>query len=494
MNRLSRRAFLRTAGWATTGALLAGCATPASAPQSQAQAETGEAAAAAEPGMAGTLEIWVQAYTPTESMEQSPNNPIPHNMIQVLADEYMEMHPGATIEIIKKPANLDNHEFIVTQQAGGTIPHITWSHSFWIQDEIDKNWWVPLDPYFDQPNPYVEQGKPGSERWLDQFYEIPTEAKRAPDGKLYVVPIDLVTTFFFYNKTVFDKAGLKPPTTYGEWIEVQEALQDMSIIPNARIAWYQSQIGAMVYANKEDQINVDGGVASLEEVACAIQNGLYRATNPEYEEWLRLVKKLVPYLAPDWAAANADFGRKFLNQEVAVLEDGSWRFGLLRADPLVAFEWGSFYAPTVTEADSPFATGKPAPPIGGATAAQWAVATRAEKDGVLPLAIDFLRYVTAPQNAGRLISELGQFLPNIKGVDVNPDLKEPLRAITEGLGEAGMVTYPDKIGTEQREKISNIWSDFLLDQISEEEAQQQIDALMMEYAQGAIAQYGWQCQ
>jgi hypothetical protein len=85
-------------------------------------------------------------------------------------------------------------------------------------------------------------------------------------------------------------------------------------------------------------------------------------------------------------------------------------------------------------------------------------------------------------------------LPNIKGVDVNPDLAEPLRAITEGLGEAGMITYPDKIGTEQREKIDLIvWRNFLLGEITMEEAQQQIDELMLEYATGAISENSWTC-
>jgi hypothetical protein len=248
------------------------------------------------------------------------------------------------------------------------------------------------------------------------------------------------------------------------------------------VGWYNSQIGAMLYAKKDPQVNVDGGIATLEEVACAIETGLYRATDPEYAEWLGMVQKLITYVAPDWAAEGTDFNRKFLNKEVAVFEDGSWRFGQLKADPLVDFEWGSFYAPTITEEDSAFATGQSAPPIGGATAAQWAVATRAEKDGVLPLAIDFLRFVTAPENANRMISELGQFLPNIKGVDVNPDLKEPLRAITEGLGEAGMITYPDKIGTEQREKIETIvWRNLQLGEITVEEAQKQIDDLMIEH-------------
>lgn len=490
MNKLSRRAFLQSTGFAATGLLLAACAPTGQAPAAQPAA----GGAAAEAGAGGKIQIWVQAYTPTESMEKSPNNPIPHNMIEVLSKEYTEAHPGTEIEIIRKPANVADHEWIVTQQAGGTIPNIVWSHTFWIQDEIDKGWWVPLDPYFEQPNPYVAADQPGSKRWLDQFYEIPTEAKRLQDGKLYVVPIDLVTTFFFYNKALFEAAGVEPPTSYGQWIETQQKLQGSGVIPNGRIVWYRSQLGAMLYAKKEAAINKDGGVASLEEVACAMEKELYRATNPEFAEWMNFTKNLVQYIAPDWAVEGANFSQKFLNKEIAVLEDGSWRFGLLRADPLIDFEWGSFYAPTIMETDSAFATGKAAPPIGGATAAQWAVSSRTEKDGVLPLAIDFLRFATEPGNASRMIQELGQFLPNIKGVDVNPDLKEPLRAITEGLGEAGMVTYPDKIGTEQREKMDAVWNDYLLDQITQEEAQQQIDALMMEYANKAIADNGWKCE
>jgi len=186
-------------GMAVAGVALAACATPA-APATQ----ESDGGMDGGDGMTGNLQIWVQHYTPTESMEQGPNNPLPHNMIQVISDEYMEAHPGATVEIIRKPDNLASHEWIVTQQAGGTIPHIVWTHSFWVQDEIDKNWWIPLDPFFEQPNPYVGAGDPGSERWLDQFYEIPTEAKRGPDGKHYVVPTYLVPTFFFYIKNVFD--------------------------------------------------------------------------------------------------------------------------------------------------------------------------------------------------------------------------------------------------------------------------------------------------
>ena len=151
------------------------------------------------------------------------------------------------------------------------------------------------------------------------------------------------------------------------------------------------------------------------------------------------------------------------------------------------------FQPVITPEDSEFSTGQTAIPIGGPTAAQWSVATRAERDGVLATAVDVLRWYTAPQNGGRMIGELGSFLPNLKGSEVNPDLKEPLKAISEGLGEAAMFVYPDKIDTENREKMTPIWTDWKLDQITLEDAQQQLDTIMTEYAKAAIAKNGWTC-
>ena len=90
MKKLSRRSFLQSMGMAGAGVALAACTAPA-APADQ-EAEAGDMAGG--DGMTGNLQIWVQHYTPTESMEQGPNNPLPHNMIQVISDEYMDANPG----------------------------------------------------------------------------------------------------------------------------------------------------------------------------------------------------------------------------------------------------------------------------------------------------------------------------------------------------------------------------------------------------------------
>ena len=70
MNKLSRRSFLRSMGMAGAGVALAACAAPAApaAQETDGEMDGGD-------GMTGDLQIWVQHYTPTESMEQGPKQP-----------------------------------------------------------------------------------------------------------------------------------------------------------------------------------------------------------------------------------------------------------------------------------------------------------------------------------------------------------------------------------------------------------------------------------
>lgn len=488
----TRRQFLQLSAIAAAGVVLAAC-TPTAVPGT-AVPKAGETPKAGGTTFKGTLEMYVQTYTPTADMTWSENNPAPHKMAQTLADEYKAAHTEVTISLVNHPSSVADHEWIITGQAGGTIPHIVWTHRFWVDTEVDKGWWVPLDSYFAEADPYIASGQPGSAKWQDVFYDIPFATTVCPDGKHYIVPMDLVTTFFFYNKGMYAKAGITTaPQTWSQYMAALKALKDAGMIPLANLGWYTAQIGDMIYKKKYPEVAPKGGIVTMEQVACAIEKGIYRPTNPEYKAWLEFTKSIVPYLAPDWAASGTDFAKKFNNEEVATFEDGSWRFGLLRANPLLKFEWSTFYAPAIEASDTPSATGVKAIPVGGPSAAQWAVSTRAEKEGLVPLAVDVLRFYSAPQNGGRMISELGQFLPCLKGADVNPDLKEPLKAIAEGLGEASMFTYGDKYSTETGDLIAPIWADYELGVITEDDAVAKLDTIFADYAKTAIAKNNWKC-
>lgn len=456
-------------------------------------------AGAQESSFSGKIRMEAHDYTPSESMEKSANNPIPHDALQRMADAYIEMHPDVEIEFVRVPPGTDSRVWAVTQLTGGTAPEIVWTQSFDANRDVGKDWWTNLLPYMEEPNPYVAAGEPGSEQWIDQFFEGPTGAKFAPNGEMYVVPYDLVTTFFFYNKALFEQAGVEVPTTYAGLIDVTSKLKDAGIVPYNGMQWSQPQLGEMVIGAWADEIEPTGfaGAYTQKDISLAILDGVYDATKPEYKDWLRLRSDGVPYWSEQWAA-DADttkFDLQFTQGRLGIYEDGSWRFGLLNANEEIAFEWGSFFMPTLESGEgvgmSEYATGKDAPAIGGATANQFGVTNTAAKNGNVDLCVDWLRYITAPENASEIIGELGQFLPNIKGVEVNEELKGPLEAISSGVGEAGMISYADKLDAEAADNITTATNNYLLGRAELDPTAAEIQELLYAQAEKLADENGW---
>ncbi len=448
----------------------------------------------------GKIRMEAHDYSPSESMDKTPDNPIPHDALKKAADSYSEMYPDVEFEFLRVPPGTDARVWTVTQMEGGTIPEIAWSQSFDTNRDVGKDWWVALDDYMNAPNPYVDAGAPGSAKWIDQFFEGPTSAKFAPDGHIYVVPYDLVTTFFFYNKQHFTEAGVEPPTTYADFITLISTLDDAGKVPYNGMQWSRPQLGEMVLHSWKQEMTPTGlaGAYTQKDITLAILNGIYDATKPEYKDWLRLMKDSVPYWSEQWTLdqETVEPDRQFTQGQLAILEDGSWRFGLLNANDQLNFEWGSFFMPTLTQGDGPglsqFASGEPAPAIGGATANQFAITKTAVENNNIELCVDFLRYITAPPQASAIIGELGQFLPNIKEVDVNQDLAPALSAISSGVGEAGMIAYDDKLDAEAAQNITVHVNNYLLGDAELDETAQKIQEELMKQAQTLAEQNGWQ--
>ena len=129
----------------------------------------------------GLVTYW-GSWTPTQSMERTEDNPLPHNKVLDVLDGYMAEHPDVSIEWIRIPQGISSREWTIAQQTAGTIAHIVTYAHWHIKDDPDKGRWVELTPYFNQPNPYIAAGEPGSEKWLDQFCPIPTGETLMRDG------------------------------------------------------------------------------------------------------------------------------------------------------------------------------------------------------------------------------------------------------------------------------------------------------------------------
>ncbi len=86
--------------------------------------------APAAPAEIKELTTYWGGWTPTQSMERTEDNPLPHNKIIEVLDGYMSEYPDVQIEWIRIPQGISSREWTIAQQTAGTIPHIA-THAHW---------------------------------------------------------------------------------------------------------------------------------------------------------------------------------------------------------------------------------------------------------------------------------------------------------------------------------------------------------------------------
>ncbi|MBI5095072.1 MAG: extracellular solute-binding protein [Candidatus Hydrogenedentes bacterium] len=374
---------------------------------------------------AETTEIvfFAAGYTPEINTGDNPNRL--HEFTRI-ANEWESLHPGVKVVFVKQPVG-DYLTWLLTQVKGGMGPDILWAEGNWCNDYAKNNWFVRLNTYLEAPNPYV----PGNQRWRDLFYEHWLQTKVAPDGSLYTLSIDLNETGVYYNKDIFHEAGMEPPTTWAEMIESCRKLEAADCVPFAisakqygSFSWAKWALHDQLWSDLLSEIAVHGavGLVNDQEMVRAYHKGLWSPRDPRYTEMLRILKDWSQYWNRDAMAGTPDEERLFRMGKAAMYLQGGWYMPNLLRDPLRTFEFGVFPLPGITKVTSPYGLEKagPAPGVGGASATQYAITSNAARRGRLELAVDFMRFFTAPRNLERLVYEAGMCLPNGPGMKINP--------------------------------------------------------------------------
>ena len=112
---------------------------------------------------------------------------------------FMQRHPN----IVVKAENTPFGEYLqkyLTQAAGGTLPDILYVQFAWAQQLIKDGLLLPLDDYIAKEKDFN----------LDDFVK-PSLVSYQRDGKLYGIPYDEGPGMLYYNKDLFDKAGVAYP-------------------------------------------------------------------------------------------------------------------------------------------------------------------------------------------------------------------------------------------------------------------------------------------
>lgn len=423
----------------------------------------------------GDINFYAQTYTP---VTPTPTRPKPPRYLNRIIAEYQKLHPGINIKLVP-PAQVqgDYITWLRTQFAGAQGPDIFWAHSSYVNTDLPKGSVTDLRPWLDKPDPYVADG-PGSVKWIDLFTGWVIDGSRAPDGSLNQVNGDVVSTNFYYNKDVFEKAGLdpeKPPATWDEYQKAQEAIKTktdvvptlMSLGPNDyRWSWWYREAATMLLYDKFDAMAVDGAKYNLTPLdqAVAFKKGIVSPDQPQYQEIWRIFKDWSKYW-PEGFLANFDFYQNWAQGGMAVMWNGSWAVPQAMNDPLIKFKWGTFHTPTFTKETSQYATGHnpPAWGAGGAGAGfQFSLTTEKSNKTMnadkVEAAVDFLRFLTVPWNAGPLVNDLGSFIPSIKGAVT----EGPLTNIAQGIDQPSQVVgIAAELDNQQSEAYKRDLQDFM---------------------------------
>ena len=148
--------------------------------------------------------------------------------------EFNKLYPNITIVHESKGGYPELRELITTELQGGNAPHIAYCYPDHVAMYKKAGAVATLDDYI------VSESMGFTQTELNEFVRGYLEEGRAyGDGKMYTLPYSKSTEVLYYNKTFFDKHGLKVPTTWDEMETVM--LQIKELDPNCVPLGYDSE-------------------------------------------------------------------------------------------------------------------------------------------------------------------------------------------------------------------------------------------------------------
>jgi raffinose/stachyose/melibiose transport system substrate-binding protein len=208
------------------------------------------------------------------------------------------------------------------------------------------------------------------------------------DDKTYGVPLFTDSKLFFYNKDLFDKLGLKAPTTWDEFITVLSAIKKSGTTPI--ILGNKAPWAAAHYVTALNQRIVPADVLAKD----LSYNGA-EFTDPSYVEALKKLDELRPFFNESPNATAHEEGRNlFLGGKAAIMFLETMETTYMKD---ATFKWDTFKVPTIDGAKGD---------QGGLIGAPEGFMVHS-KSAHPKEAVAFLKFLTSKANGEKLIKETG---------------------------------------------------------------------------------------
>jgi raffinose/stachyose/melibiose transport system substrate-binding protein len=330
---------------------------------------------------------------------------------QKLADEYMKTHPNVEIEITIITGDPYKDKLATNMQAGDP-PDLfqTWGGGV-------------LWQYADAGLVKDLTEELAKDNWGDSFLPGPMAVYRK-DGKIYGVPWRFGMVGMWYNKALFEKAGVtETPKTWDDFLVVVQQLKDAGITPIA--------------LGEKDKWTGHFWWSYL-AVRNAGQEGFAKAQNREGSfadpafikagEQLKQLIDLEPFQEGYLEQGYGDQQVVIAKEQAAMELMGQWAFG---ADSGVAEDNLENYVAHIDWFPFPMVEGG----AGGTTDAFGGGDGFAIGKNAPPETIDFVKFLTSKENQMAMAEAGTAVLPVVKGVE--SAVKEPvMQTVLKHFGEA----------------------------------------------------------
>ncbi len=381
----------------------------------------------------GTINFYAQSLTPVGPGIKQVSGERPLHALYDLSVQFNHLYPNVHIHFVN-PAYNSSNQAVIANAAAGTLKDMMWNqyenYDFVFPQGIAYN----LMPYFRQPNPYI----PGNKHWIGVMNPSIVKETLAPGGQAYVVDGDWLAVNFFYNKTLFKKAGITTtPKTWAQLLQDCKRLKAHGITPGADRPsydwWSRVFLGnylGVPTLKKISSFSKSPGISEFDNAIAYYKGIINPQKNPRIMAWWPAMRQLYHYWNPNTTAlpvngsvpAGAPTGESlFAAGKVAMVFQGSWTPNAVKYTKGHAkFAVGSFPVPSLTGTSKYATKYNSSGDAGGPQAAfQFAISTpqadHAMNAGKFQAALDFLRFISTPQHDQMIVNEMGNMMPTFKG-------------------------------------------------------------------------------
>jgi multiple sugar transport system substrate-binding protein len=368
--------------------------------------------------------------------------------LEELTAMYQETHPDVTVEWINitggGPYGRDK---LQTMLAGGDIPDFMMLNTGQFEALAARNQLLPLDDLV-------------ASSGLDLGIYWPQAITGSSyNGTLYALPRDMSNVILYYNKDMFDAAGVAYPTVEWTWDDLLAAAQKMTLDTNG-----DGQIDQWGVGIDRDVWQWDGWVIANGGQTLSADRSECMFTDPKTVEalkyWFSLLTEHQVAPPPGALPDQGWSGDQFVVQAVAMVTMGPWfRPGLVNMEDTEKFNWDVAYPPRSPN------TGEHGSDV---YTDQWAIAAGSQ----LPAeTFDFVSFLTSEAGQTRWLELLGsRSISPVQSVAQSEAWLHYGGSSGEIILDSLSFSYPPPVNFANAPEAENIWDQELALVVAGEES------------------------